>query len=258
MEQLGPAAGDPVRAPARARVAAAAVPGGRARRRRSDAARDDERVFGVPEPGRPHAAVLDPEGHRSRGQRARGEPARAEGRDPRRHGVRDDQPASRRRPARHRRQGRRRSTGRSAARPARPTTTPTRGSSASIPTSRSACGSASTRRSRSATNQTGAEAALPIWMDIMKAWIGDRKEPPTFEPPGNIVFVSVDKGSGDAGDRRHAGRDLRSVHRRHAARARFVSSSAILSRKRHRLASLRRSRRPPPPARACPDAFFIR
>ncbi len=34
-----------------------------------------------------------------------------------------------------------RSTGRSAARPARPTTTPTRGSSASIPTSRSACGS---------------------------------------------------------------------------------------------------------------------
>ena len=47
-------------------------------------------------------------------------------------------------------------------------------------------------------NQTGSEAALPIWMDVMKAWIGDRKEPPTFQPPGNIVFVSVDKGSGDA------------------------------------------------------------
>ena len=46
------------------------------------------------------------------------------------------------------------------------------------------------------SNQTGAEAALPIWMDIMKAWIGDRKEPPVFAPPGNIVFVSVDKGSG--------------------------------------------------------------
>jgi penicillin-binding protein 1A len=45
-------------------------------------------------------------------------------------------------------------------------------------------------------NQTGAEAALPVWMDIMKAWIGDRKEPPTFEAPGNIVFVSIDKGSG--------------------------------------------------------------
>jgi penicillin-binding protein 1A len=41
-------------------------------------------------------------------------------------------------------------------------------------------------------NMTGSEAALPIWMDVMKAWIGDRKEPPKFEPPGNIVFVSVD------------------------------------------------------------------
>jgi penicillin-binding protein 1A len=49
-------------------------------------------------------------------------------------------------------------------------------------------------------NQTGAEAALPIWIEIMKAWIGDRSEPPTFEPPGNIVFVSVDKSSGGAAD----------------------------------------------------------
>jgi penicillin-binding protein 1A len=50
-------------------------------------------------------------------------------------------------------------------------------------------------------NMTGAEAALPVWMDVMKAWIGDRKEPPKFEPPGNIVFVSVDKSgsSTDAG-----------------------------------------------------------
>jgi penicillin-binding protein 1A len=45
-------------------------------------------------------------------------------------------------------------------------------------------------------NMTGAEAALPIWMDIIKAWIGDRKDPPTFEAPGNIIFVSVDKGTG--------------------------------------------------------------
>ena len=49
-------------------------------------------------------------------------------------------------------------------------------------------------------NQTGSEAALPIWIDIMKAWIGDRPEPPKFEPPGNIVFVSVDKASGSAAD----------------------------------------------------------
>jgi hypothetical protein len=30
----------------------------------------------------------------------------------------------------------------------------------------------------------------------MKAWIATHTEPPTFEPPGNIVFVSVDRGSG--------------------------------------------------------------
>jgi penicillin-binding protein 1A len=49
-------------------------------------------------------------------------------------------------------------------------------------------------------NMTGAEAALPIWMDIMKAWIGDRKEPPLFTPPGNIIFVNVDKATGSAAD----------------------------------------------------------
>ena len=45
---------------------------------------------------------------------------------------------------------------------------------------------------------SGAEAALPIWINIFKAWIGDRKEPPKFAAPGNIVFVSVDKTSGNA------------------------------------------------------------
>ena len=39
----------------------------------------------------------------------------------------------------------------------------------------------------------------------MKAWIGDRKEPPTFEAPGNIVFVTVDKGSGDRSRRARPG-----------------------------------------------------
>jgi len=43
---------------------------------------------------------------------------------------------------------------------------------------------------------TGSDSALPIWIDIMKSWIGTRKEPPTFEAPGNIVFVSVDRSSG--------------------------------------------------------------
>ncbi len=79
----------------------------RARRGRSHARRDDERLLGLPQSGRADAAVLGAEGERSRRQRARGEPARAEGRDPRRHRVRDDEPAPRRRAARHRGQSRR-------------------------------------------------------------------------------------------------------------------------------------------------------
>jgi len=50
------------------------------------------------------------------------------------------------------------------------------------------------------SNMTGAEAALPIWIDIMKAWIGDRKDAPSFTPPGNIIFVNVDKATGSAAD----------------------------------------------------------
>ena len=56
--------------------------------------------------------------------------------------------------------------------------------------------------------ETGAQAALPIWMDFMKAYIdkhGDRKNPPQFEAPGNIVFVTLGTG------------DHRGVHQRHAA-----------------------------------------
>jgi penicillin-binding protein 1A len=46
--------------------------------------------------------------------------------------------------------------------------------------------------------QTGTSAALPIWIEIMKAWIGDRTDPPTFEAPGNIVFVSLGGGLDEA------------------------------------------------------------
>ncbi len=48
-------------------------------------------------------------------------------------------------------------------------------------------------------NQTGAVAALPIWMDTMKAYIDrqpDKDNPPQFQAPGNIVFLSVDKATG--------------------------------------------------------------
>jgi penicillin-binding protein 1A len=44
--------------------------------------------------------------------------------------------------------------------------------------------------------ESGAAAALPIWMDTMKAWIADRKEKQEFPPPGNIVFLTVDRATG--------------------------------------------------------------
>ncbi|MBP1636367.1 MAG: mrcA 2 [Acidobacteria bacterium] len=48
--------------------------------------------------------------------------------------------------------------------------------------------------------ETGAQAALPIWKSFMKAYIdarGDRKNPPAFQAPGNIVFLSVDRATGE-------------------------------------------------------------
>ena len=46
--------------------------------------------------------------------------------------------------------------------------------------------------------QTGTEAALPVWMDIMKSWIDRRraelKIPPTFTRPGNIVVAPTEHG----------------------------------------------------------------
>ena len=49
--------------------------------------------------------------------------------------------------------------------------------------------------------ETGASAALPIWIEVMRAYIdkrGDRKAPPEFEAPGNIVFVTLDSGVTEA------------------------------------------------------------
>ena len=46
--------------------------------------------------------------------------------------------------------------------------------------------------------ETGANAALPIWIDVMKSYLAKRgrDNKPEFTAPGNIVFVSVDKGTG--------------------------------------------------------------
>jgi penicillin-binding protein 1A len=54
------------------------------------------------------------------------------------------------------------------------------------------------RKSLGAAEQ-GAFAALPIWMDFMKAYIDarpDKDDPPEFQAPGNIVFLATDKGNG--------------------------------------------------------------
>ena len=47
--------------------------------------------------------------------------------------------------------------------------------------------------------EQGALAALPIWIELMRAYIDsrpDKEHPPRFEPPGNIVFITVDKANG--------------------------------------------------------------
>ena len=46
--------------------------------------------------------------------------------------------------------------------------------------------------------ETGATAALPIWIEVMKAYLAKRgrENPPSFQAPGNIVFVPVDKSTG--------------------------------------------------------------
>lgn len=57
-------------------------------------------------------------------------------------------------------------------------------------------------------NETGAVAALPVWMAFMKGYIdryGDRAHPPVFERPGNIVFVPVDRATGTPVDASAAG-----------------------------------------------------
>ena len=53
----------------------------------------------------------------------------------------------------------------------------------------------------SSNGETGATAALPIWMDFMRTYIdarNDRKNPPRFDTPGNIAFVTLDSGTTEA------------------------------------------------------------
>jgi penicillin-binding protein 1A len=51
-------------------------------------------------------------------------------------------------------------------------------------------------------NETGAMAALPIWIEFMRAYLETRDpmNPPEFTPPGNIVFVPVNAASGEVAE----------------------------------------------------------
>jgi penicillin-binding protein 1A len=49
--------------------------------------------------------------------------------------------------------------------------------------------------------ETGASAALPIWMDVMRSYLSrraNRTAPPSVDPPGNIVFVTLPSGVEEA------------------------------------------------------------
>jgi penicillin-binding protein 1A len=53
----------------------------------------------------------------------------------------------------------------------------------------------------SSNGETGATAALPIWMEFMRTYIdshNDRKNPPSFDTPGNIAFVTLESGTTEA------------------------------------------------------------
>jgi penicillin-binding protein 1A len=49
--------------------------------------------------------------------------------------------------------------------------------------------------------ESGSQAALPIWIEFMKAHVEGREEAPEFPPPGNIIFLAVDRQTGDLSDR---------------------------------------------------------
>jgi len=88
------------------------------------------------------------------------------------------------------------------ARPERPTPTPTPGSSAFRRSSRSASGRAMTiRRRRWAAGETGAQVALPIWIDIFKQLdtLKLRTTRPEFDIPPGVVIVPMDLKTGRRG-----------------------------------------------------------
>ena len=55
------------------------------------------------------------------------------------------------------------------------------------------------KRKSLGADEQGSKAALPMWMEFMQAYINerpDKDDPPTFDAPGNIVFLNVDQSNG--------------------------------------------------------------
>jgi penicillin-binding protein 1A len=55
------------------------------------------------------------------------------------------------------------------------------------------------KRKSLGADEQGSKAALPMWMEFMQAYIAgrpDKDDPPTFDAPGNIVFLNVDQANG--------------------------------------------------------------
>ena len=153
-----------------------------------------------PEPRHPDGALLRGVDHRSRGGAARGGPADAARCDPGRHRLRHDQPASRRRPARHGRVGQRARV--AAGRQDRHGRRLHRRVVHRVRSEHHGRRVAGTRREEADRRQgeTGTTAALPMWMDFMRSYIelrGNREQMPAFDPPGNIVFMAVDRNTGE-------------------------------------------------------------
>ena len=54
-------------------------------------------------------------------------------------------------------------------------------------------------------NEEGARVALPIWIEFLKAYGAGREQPADFEPPGNILFRTVNEMTGEVVSRRGRG-----------------------------------------------------
>ena len=92
----------------------------------------------------------------------------------------------------------------------------------------------------SSNGETGATAALPIWMDFMRAYIekrGDRANPPTFDTPRQHCVRDARIRSDRGLHQRHAASDHRLVEQGRSPRTSVVAGSATSGTRDERTAS---------------------